>query len=353
ERLVEQHHVGVEHEAARQRDALLLAAGQLARIAAGERAQAHQIEHPLGAGTHFLAREASHLERKQHVCHRRHVREQRIILEHHADVALIRFAQGEIAPVKLDHAAGGSHKAGDHEKRGRLARAAWPEKGDELAALDVDRNVVDGIAFTVVGFDELAQTKVGHGQPRAAPFATISASTMTQPRPPRPSPLCGSALIGLRSTSARTSAFCSAKSASALRQAARLATSAAGRPRIEPSMAAARVSAIIASASSSRSGKMRSAKSRVTSIAVPPMPKASARPKSGSREMPANTSMPSATNSWTRNAASLGRGSRRSIRPCNCVNALASAASSLRSTARRPSSVLCGMSSDSTLSTTG
>src|SRR5262249_3082538 len=35
ERLVEQHHVGVEHEAARQRDALLLAAGQLARIAAG------------------------------------------------------------------------------------------------------------------------------------------------------------------------------------------------------------------------------------------------------------------------------------------------------------------------------
>ncbi len=57
-------------------------------------------------------------------------------------------------------------------------------------------------------------------------------------------------------------------------------------------MAAPRVSAIIASASPSRSGSMRKAKSRVTSIAVPPMPNASDRPKSGSRETPANTSTP-------------------------------------------------------------
>ena len=49
QRLVEQEHVGVEHEAARQRHPLLLAAGQLARIAVGEPAQADQVEHALGA----------------------------------------------------------------------------------------------------------------------------------------------------------------------------------------------------------------------------------------------------------------------------------------------------------------
>ena len=41
-----------------------------------------------------------------------------------------------------------------------------------------------------------------------------------------------------------------------------------------PSNAAPRVSAIIASASPSRSGSMRNAKSRITSTAVPPMPNA-------------------------------------------------------------------------------
>src|SRR5262249_22912986 len=181
---------------------------------------------------------------------------QRIVLEHHADVALIRLAQREVVPVELDHATRRSLEAGDHQQRGRLARAARPQEGDEFATLDVDRDVIDGVAVAVIGFDELAQTKIGHRQPRAAPFATINASTMMQPRPPRPPCPCGSALIGLRSTSSSTSAFCSAKSASAVRQAARLATSAGGPPRIEPSMAPARVSAIIASGSPSRSGSM-------------------------------------------------------------------------------------------------
>ena len=76
--------------------------------------------------------------------------------------------------------------------------------------------------------------------------------------------------------------------------------SAALPPRTAASMAEPRISAIIASASPSRSGSMRSAKSRVTSMATPPMPNASDSPKSGSRDTPANTSTPPLTNSWTR-----------------------------------------------------
>ena len=75
---------------------------------------------------------------------------------------------------------------------------------------------------------------------------------------------------------------------------------------------------------------MRSAKSRVTSIAVPPMPKASDRPKSGSRETPAKTSTPPATNSCTRYLQSDGRGSSWPSRCDSVANACASSCSLLQ-----------------------
>src|SRR5438067_2384516 len=243
ERLVEQHHVRIEDEPARERDALLLTTRQLARIAVGESAQPNQLQHPLGPHKNLLARKAPHLEREQHVGHCRHVRKQRVALKYHADIALIGLAQREVVPVELDDAASRGFESGDHQQSGRLAGAARPKEGDEFATLDSDRDVIDGVAVAVIAFDDGAQAEIGHRQPRVAPFATIKASTTTQPRP------CGSALIGLRSISSSASAFCSAKSASAARQAATLATSAAAPPRIEPSMAAAPVSAIIASAS--------------------------------------------------------------------------------------------------------
>jgi hypothetical protein len=207
QRLVEQEHVGVEHEAARQRHPLLLAAGQLARVAVGEPKQAHQLEHALGACLDVGSRKAPHLERKHHVLRRRHVREQRVVLEHHTDIALVGPAQGKVTAVELDRAAGRIFEAGDHQERCGLAGAAGAQEGDELATLDVDRDVVDGVALAVIGFDHFAQAKIRHGQPRAGARPTINASTMTQP--------CGSAMIGLRSTSSSVSAFCQAKSASA------------------------------------------------------------------------------------------------------------------------------------------
>src|SRR5438034_1310362 len=68
------------------------------------------------------------------------------------------------------------------------------------------------------------------------------------------------------------------------------------------------------------------------------MPNASARSKSGSREIPANTSMPSVTSSCTRNAASRGGGSIPAIRSRRLANASARRFSSASATATRPSS---------------
>ncbi len=51
ERLVEQQHLGLDRERARQRDALALAAGKLRGIAIGQKVELHQLEqlvHALG-----------------------------------------------------------------------------------------------------------------------------------------------------------------------------------------------------------------------------------------------------------------------------------------------------------------
>ena len=60
ERLVEQQRARVVHERARERDALALAAGELARLALGEVAEPHDVEHlahaPLELGRARIAR---------------------------------------------------------------------------------------------------------------------------------------------------------------------------------------------------------------------------------------------------------------------------------------------------------
>ena len=76
------------------------------------------------------------LSGKQHVLSRGHVREQGIVLEHHADIALVGLAQRQIMSAQLDDAAGRGLESRDHQQRGGLAGAAWPQEGYEFPALD-------------------------------------------------------------------------------------------------------------------------------------------------------------------------------------------------------------------------
>jgi hypothetical protein len=81
---------GSNTSAARQRHALLLAARQLLRRCAGQMAQPHLVQRGGHAGGGGGRVDLAHLQRKGHVLRHRHVREQRVALEHHAHVALVR-----------------------------------------------------------------------------------------------------------------------------------------------------------------------------------------------------------------------------------------------------------------------
>src|SRR5262249_31332439 len=267
-----------EGEAAGQRHPLLLATGQLARMPFGVLAQADEREDVPHARGLVGAGKPAHAERERHVARDRHVREQRVVLEDHADVALVGLAARQLLAGELDDAAGRLLEAGDHHERRRLAGAARSEKRDELASRDVDADVVDGVDAPVVRLQEPVQSQVRHRRyPVTTPArGTMRASTITQPAP------AALTTMGLRSSSSRLSRSAQANSARDSRQRASAATSPGGRPRNPTSNVAARVSAIIADASPSRSGKERRATSSNASIRTPPAPNASTSPNSRS-----------------------------------------------------------------------
>ena len=140
ERLVEQHDLGVGGQRAGERDALALAAGQLVRVVLGAVREPDELE-ALGQAPVRRRAEAD-------VAGDRQVREQRALLEDHADAARLGLdplaGAGDRAAAD-PHAAGvGPLEAGDQPQQRRLARAARAEHGEEAAALEPQVDAVDG-----------------------------------------------------------------------------------------------------------------------------------------------------------------------------------------------------------------
>ena len=71
----------------------------------------------------------------------RQVREQRVVLEHHADVALVRRQVGRELAVDPDLARRRLDEPGDHHQQRRLARARGPEQRHELALAHVELGI--------------------------------------------------------------------------------------------------------------------------------------------------------------------------------------------------------------------
>ena len=160
---IQQQDLRLAHEPAREREPLLLAAGELGRRACLKSAHAHHVQCAqhlvldLSRGVFAVARD---LERKGDVLEHRHVRPDRVGLEHHADAAVARRHMDALVGVAYDLVGDDDFsglrtlKAGEAAQRRGLAAAGGAEQRDQLAGADAERDAVDRVHNHVAGRDE-------------------------------------------------------------------------------------------------------------------------------------------------------------------------------------------------------
>jgi hypothetical protein len=147
QRLVAQQQARLAHQRPRQRHALLLSARQGMRVAPGQLAQTHLAEHVPRA---FARRPAPEpVQRQRHVVQRGEVGPQRIVLEHHAELALLGRQPGAASGVH--HSAAQAHRAAvqalqprHQAQQGGLARAGGPEQTEDFSGLQLQAHMVQG-----------------------------------------------------------------------------------------------------------------------------------------------------------------------------------------------------------------
>src|SRR5262249_39494380 len=145
---VEEGQARLEDEGAAEGEALHLSAAQRGAGSLAEPAEPDQVEDAGDLVANHRARGAAELKRVGHVLEHRHVRPYRVRLEDHAEVAA-GWGREEAAARRGGHAGAGGGRAprgmlepGDQPEGGGLAAAARSEKGENLAALDGQADVV-------------------------------------------------------------------------------------------------------------------------------------------------------------------------------------------------------------------
>ena len=88
------------------------------------------------------------LEREAHVVGHRHMRIERVVLEHHGDVALFRRHVVDHALADADFAGGDVFQARDHAQQGGLAAAGRADQHHELAVVDGNIDAMDDMRRT-------------------------------------------------------------------------------------------------------------------------------------------------------------------------------------------------------------
>src|SRR5262249_7935341 len=109
----------------------------------------------------FCGRQLSHAETKGDIFEYRHVREERQILEYHAEPALSWLQIVDHRPTDADLAAGRSLETRDHVECRRFAATRWADHDQELAVANVEADPADS-AIGAEGLDQVLECNPCH-----------------------------------------------------------------------------------------------------------------------------------------------------------------------------------------------
>src|SRR5690606_32705009 len=169
QRLVHEECLGIADNRPPHGHPLALPAGEVRRPAVQQRLQ---LQHPGGLAYLPVDLPLVHLrqaQREGHILVHRHVRVQRVGLEHHRDVAVL--GRLVVHPLATDVQVADTDvlQAGDHVQGGGFAAAGRTHQDHELAILDVEVHVGDGDGTVRELLADVVEPDVGHGYPFTAP----------------------------------------------------------------------------------------------------------------------------------------------------------------------------------------
>ncbi len=159
ERLVHEEGLGLAHDGAPHGDPLALAAGEGARLALEEVLETEDLRGVAHALVDLILRRLPQTQPEGDVVVDGEVRIERVVLEHHGDVAIARGHVVDDPVADRDRAGRDGLEPGEHTKGRRLAAARRPHEYDELAIGDGEVHV--GYGARAVGVD-LADPAEGH-----------------------------------------------------------------------------------------------------------------------------------------------------------------------------------------------
>ncbi len=169
QRLVHQAYRRLGDDRPAERDALLLAARELRRLARQKFGDAEKVGDAGEPLLHVRRDDVAHSQAEHDVLADRQMRKQRVRLEHHRDVALRGREMGDVASADQDAAVVSGFQSRDQPQRRRLAATRGAEQHVERARLEREREAVDRANLAVRRRPVLAHVLGGDGRHGCGP----------------------------------------------------------------------------------------------------------------------------------------------------------------------------------------
>src|SRR5262245_5283841 len=161
---IEQEHFRVSHDAATEGDALLLAAGELARATIEQRFNGEDFGRPAHGGIDLGLLDAAIAQAERQIVVHAHVLIKRVVLEHHGDVAILRLQAVDDAIADGDGAVADLLQARYHAQGGGFAATRGADQNHELMVGDMQVEILHGGDAARVGLVHVAEGDFRHGQ---------------------------------------------------------------------------------------------------------------------------------------------------------------------------------------------